>query len=639
MFKNFSQFLIFLCVIFLCASQVSANTLKDTLESVIISKEKHKIVSATSGNCIGLYDWLNEKINQTETSLEDFWSGLTIKNEVDDQGYTIYVSSVFFETTVQCNNGYASFSFVEYGLSDTWRNEHKRLEMCEELKSPRSIHLSKFERELSNTVCDQIYLECQKYRVNSRIYAPILDLKNNYAAQCKKLLSKWDEPKEISSQKGILEQRLINISREFIEKRSDLFKGFAARKEWGLDAVSALAKYQDLSDSQLEDLLSTVEASGMRRQLIDNFVLARRLSDPDNNMQGMLESLSSAKLLEDPSVVLQIIKRDMGDTFFRLLKDAQSKDFHGFNESIYPNYFVLDAFAALTEDQKLEFAMKSHDSGFPIIAGKELSLLADPRHYINYYSTFVKQNPKFELLDPRLLWGANQFPTVKMFQELSSLTPAIKTPTNTDPLNTFLTQRDVSMIFAVLSNQISDLERMNIAVQNFNEKASESMGRNEKIQFLYEEILSQYGEGVIMQAMKEIGISNNDFSVLGGTALEGIDKLIALNASQPIFDQKKVKVLKPVSISDEFDWSAWMMVLDLVMKNDIDTIKSLPEQSKVFAIEQFFAIGAFEKALSIANDAQKGKLYPIAIAKLDAVLDNVILSDEFLYASEGLNLH
>ena len=142
-----------------------------------------------------------------------------------------------------------------------------------------------------------------------------------------------------------------------------------------------------------------------------------------------------------------------------------------------------------------------------------------------------------------------------------------------------------------------------------------------------------------MQAMKEIGISNNDFSVLGGTALEGIDKLIALNASQPIFDQKKVKVLKPVSISDEFDWSAWMMVLDLVMKNDIDTIKSLPEQSKVFAIEQFFAIGAFEKALSIANDAQKGKLYPIAIAKLDAVLDNVILSDEFLYASEGLNLH
>jgi len=471
------------------------------------------------------------------------------------------------------------------------------------------------------------------------MYGPILDLKNNYAAQCTQLLLSWDEPTDISLQKDALTQRLMNLSYEFIKNRSLFYNRFQARVERGLDAVSVLAAYQDLSDSQVKDLLTTLEESGMRRDLIDDFVLARRLSEPTNNIQDIIGSFSSTQLLEDPSVVGQIIKRDLGDTFLRLLKDAQSKDFQSFNESIYPNYGVTDAFAALTEEQKLEFAIKSHENEFPMLAGKVFSLMADPKHFVNYYSTFVRQNPKFELLDPRLFSRVDQFPTVSTFQELSSLSPAIETSTNTDPMNIFLSQRDVSMIFVVLFNKIGDDERMITAVEKFNKKADEVMSRNEKIQLLYEEILSQYGEAVVTQALKDFSVSDNDLSVIGGLALDAIDKLIAINVTQSILDQQKVKVFKPVSISDEFDWGAWMMVLDLVMKNDIDTIKSLSEQSKVFAIEQFFAIGGFEQALSIANDAQKGKLYPIAIAKLDAVLDNVILSDEFLYAREGLNLH
>lgn len=640
MIKNISKFMIFICVILLGVSQVSANPLKDTIESVIISKENHKIVSATSENCVELYDWLSRPINPTETNLENFWSGLTIKNEVQDKGYTIDISSGFFETSIVCDNGYASFRFKQNGLSDAWKNETKKFQICADLNSTRSLHISNFERELSEIVCDQIYADCLDFRVNSRIYGPILDLKYNYAAQCTHLLLSWDEPTEISAQKDALTQRLINLSYEFIKNRSLFYNRFQARVERGLDAVSVLAAYQDLSDSQVKDLLTTLEESGMRRDLINNFVLARRLSEPTNNMQDIIGSFSSTQLLEDPSVVGQIIKRDLGDTFLRLLKDAQSKDFQSFNESIYPNYGVTDAFAALTEEQKLEFAIKSHENEFPMLAGKVFSLMADPKHFVNYYSTFVRQNPKFELLDPRFIVSEQRFPSLKKLQSLSSLTHAIQVTAGSEaPFNLFLTHRDLSPFFSIFFNQIGDTEKMTIAVQNFNEQASESMGRNEKIQFLYEEILSQYGEAVVTQALKDFSISDNDLSVIGGLALEGIDKLIAINTTQPILDQKKVKVFKPVSISDEFDWGAWVMVLDLVMKNDIDTIKSLPEQSKVFAIEQFFAIGAFEKALSIANDAQKGKLYPIAIAKLDAVLDNVILSDEFLYASEGLNLH
>lgn len=639
MIRTFYHSVILMFTVSLGTQQVIAGALNDTLEAVIISKEKNKIVSATSEQCIELYDWLRGPINPTETNLENFWSGLTIKNEVKDQDYSIYISAGFFETVVVCRNGYASFRFKQHGLSDAWKNEKKKFQICTDLNSTRSLHISSFERELSETVCDQIYADCRDFRANSRMYGPILDLKSNYAAQCTQLLLSWDEPTDISLQKDALTQRLMDLSYEFIKNRSLFYNRFGARVERGLDAVSVLAAYQDLSDSQVKDLLTTLEESGMRRDLIDDFVLARRLSEPTNNMQDIIGSFSSTQLLEDPSVVGQIIKRDLGDTFLRLLKDAQSKDFQSFNESIYPNYGVTDAFAALTEEQKLEFAIKSHENEFPMLAGKVFSLMADPKHFVNYYSTFVRQNPKFELLDPRFFSRVDQFPTVSTFQELSSLSPAIETSTNTDPMNIFLSQRDVSMIFVMLFNKIGDDERMITAVEKFNKKADEVMSRNEKIQLLYEEILSQYGEAVVTQALKDFSVSDNDLSVIGGLALESIDKLIALNASQPILDQKKVKVFKPVSISDEFDWGAWMMVLDLVMKNDIDTIKSLSEHSKVFAIEQFFAIGGFEQALSIANDAQKGKLYPIAIAKLDAVLDNVILSDEFLYAREGLNLH
>jgi len=160
MIRTFYHSVILMFTVSLGTQQVIAGALNDTLEAVIISKEKNKIVSATSEQCIELYDWLRGPINPTETNLENFWSGLIIKNEVKDQDYSIYISAGFFETVVVCRNGYASFRFKQHGLSDAWKNEKKKFQICTDLNSTRSLHISSFERELSETVCDQIYADC-----------------------------------------------------------------------------------------------------------------------------------------------------------------------------------------------------------------------------------------------------------------------------------------------------------------------------------------------------------------------------------------------------------------------------------------------------------------------------------------------
>lgn len=634
---SFVKFSLVLCASFASTTSVVAESLSETFHSLVLAGRQHEIVAADAGECVDFYN------SAVTNNLENSWReldliGLTISHNFSDQKYDIFFNSPFLEAQTSCTNGYAVFDISYYDFSDILADPVRSLKMCTELPQIRRRDIPPLYEIFVDETCTQLYESCLEISKRSVSIAPSTEAVGPIESQCGALLSLDNYYAVVSDVDNNAEQVLLRVSLEFIESRSRFLSFFQSRSQIGLNALLVLMTYENLSEAEISSLVDKILVSGMRSMHVDDFTLALALRSESSDWTSLIEGYSIEQMLGSISVTSQIIAKDVGDTFLDMFQQAQGLNLPEFEEVLYTNANARYIFFSLSDSEKMEFAVKAFNRGLRYMAGYALAMTADVRDYTIYYLLFDDDATIGPILDPFFLMTNDEvLPSVRDIDDLHRITQNYSA-TRKKNFEVRVVFRDLSHVFSILYNRLGNDELMHAAVQNYKVNVSPSMSHSEKVILMYNEIISMYGYPSVSEGMRQFDVTRNELSVLGGDALKSMDTLIALEAIRPLLLGLSSNVRRPNFLSGNFDWESWKLVAETVKNNDASSLLSLPAPLKEYAIEQLFFLQEYERVLDIAEEQQKGALYPIIISELDEGLKNVISSDEFVFGPKFLLL-
>lgn len=630
---------VFFFFITLLGFSAQANTidLKSEIAHFLQSEKTSIVVAASPKECVTGIKNFKDEYGDKFQDMNNFWSYMTFQEALSDGIFAVNASSVFLEFSIECTNGFAELKKRVFSLQDIALDSsgERTLGLCAGLPNNRPENLSAKIYEKIKIACSSVFKTCPKFIEIEQKAAGVIESSpawKKILEKCKNLSEFSDMGSESNASQEILDQAslLIKISEQFLQRRTELAKGFTKRRAIGLNAALVLAKYQNLSSEEIESLGNFLKKTGMKEAFVDEFDLALYLQDADSYPTALLEKYSANTILNQISVASQIVKFDYGTAFFDLLKQikTQSEDSTFSDDRLASDGFLLAY--GLTDDQKMAFAKQAWDNDYHLLAGVILSTMQDSQHFLSYYLANRKNYYRSPLVE-----CSNKFflPRIKNYHDLRKESPQLHFSEEQQKIfdicryTTFLEAEFIH----ILLNQMGSTKTMYEAMVAAQKNSKGDLSRSEKIIELYSSIGEFYGRDLRKKGMKsfQLGAYSGLNVTYGSSALEKIDLFIAINDTRDWLNGRESKLELSNEISSNFDVNTWVETAILVQANDYEAIKGLSGMALMFAVEQLASIGKYEIALEISPKNTLLELFQRFVTELDHKLDNYISRDDF----------